>query len=242
MKVLLAWSGMTATVTMVSSLFTADPVIPARSTTTPPLRPVVAAKHPVLSRAITPTRAPAKFGARGMAIAALDSTVQRYCGSCHNATMRRGNLSLKGYSIANATQSNATEKIIRKLRAEMMPPPGSKRPTGDTLLALVETLESTMDAVPVNPGTRSFQRLNRAEYERVLRDLLGVQVNAGDWLPLDQKSANFDNISDVQALSPTLLEGYLNAAAAVSRMALGDRKAVVSQTLYKTSPFASQHP
>jgi hypothetical protein len=242
MKVLLAWSGMTATVTMVSSLFTADPVIPARATTTPPLRPVVAAKHPVLSRAITPTRAPAKFGARGMAIAALDSTVQRYCGSCHNATMRRGNLSLKGYSIANATQSDATEKIIRKLRAEMMPPPGSKRPTGDTLLALVETLESTMDAVPVNPGTRSFQRLNRAEYERVLRDLLGVQVNAGDWLPLDQKSANFDNISDVQALSPTLLEGYLNAAAAVSRMALGDRKAVVSQTLYKTSPFASQHP
>jgi len=242
MKVLLAWSGMTATVTMVSSLFTADPVIPARSTTTPPLRPVVAAKHPVLSRAITPTRAPAKFGARGMAIAALDSTVQRYCGSCHNATMRRGNLSLKGYSIANATQSDATEKMIRKLRAEMMPPPGSKRPTGDTLLALVETLESTMDAVPVNPGTRSFQRLNRAEYERVLRDLLGVQVNAGDWLPLDQKSANFDNISDVQALSPTLLEGYLNAAAAVSRMALGDRKAVVSQTLYKTSPFASQHP
>ena len=242
MKVFLAWSGMTATVTMVSSLFTADPVIPARSTTTPPLRPVVAAKHPVLSRAITPTRAPAKFGARGMAIAALDSTVQRYCGSCHNATMRRGNLSLKGYSIANATQSDATEKIIRKLRAEMMPPPGSKRPTGDTLLALVETLESTMDAVPVNPGTRSFQRLNRAEYERVLRDLLGVQVNAGDWLPLDQKSANFDNISDVQALSPTLLEGYLNAAAAVSRMALGDRKAVVSQTLYKTSPFASQHP
>lgn len=242
MKVLLAWSGMTATVTMVSSLFTADPVIPARATTTPPLRPVVVAKHPVLSRAITPTRAPAKFGARGMAIAALDSTVQRYCGSCHNATMRRGNLSLKGYSIANATQSDATEKIIRKLRAEMMPPPGSKRPTGDTLLALVETLESTMDAVPVNPGTRSFQRLNRAEYERVLRDLLGVQVNAGDWLPLDQKSANFDNISDVQALSPTLLEGYLNAAAAVSRMALGDRKAVVSQTLYKTSPFASQHP
>ncbi|NCW45682.1 MAG: hypothetical protein EBV77_09520, partial [Gemmatimonadaceae bacterium] len=134
--------------------------MPARPTTLP-ARPVVAAKHPVLSRAITPTRAPAKFGARGMAIAALDTTVQRYCGSCHNNTMRRGNLSLKGYSIATATQSDATEKMIRKLRAEMMPPPGSKRPGGDTLLALVETLESTMDAAPVNPGTRSFQRLNR---------------------------------------------------------------------------------
>jgi hypothetical protein len=161
MKVLLAWSGMTATVTMVSSLFTADPVIPARATTTPPLRPVVAAKHPVLSRAITPTRAPAKFGARGMAIAALDSTVQRYCGQCHNPTMRRGNLNLRGYSLAKATDSDATEKIIRKLRAEMMPPPGSKRPAGDTLLALVETLEQTMDAVPVtapHPAVRQEVR------------------------------------------------------------------------------------
>ena len=76
-----------------------------------------------------------------------------------------------------------------------------------------------------NPGTRTFQRLNRSEYERVIRDLLGIEVNAGDFLPLDTKSANFDNIADVQALSPTLLEAYLNAAAAVSRMAIGDRNA-----------------
>ncbi len=246
MKVLLAWSGISATVTMLSSLITPNPV-PAVRDRAPaaPARPAaggVAATHPVLSRSITPTRAPAKFGARGMAIAALDSTVQKYCGSCHNPTMRRGNLNLRGYSLAAATESDATEKIIRKLRAEMMPPPGSKRPGGDTLLALVETLEQTMDARPVNPGTRSFQRLNRAEYERVVRDLLGLDVTAGDWLPLDQKSANFDNISDVQALSPTLLEGYLNAASAVSRMAIGDRKAGLAQVLYKTSPFTSQHP
>ena len=243
MKVLLAWSGITATVTMVSSLLTPNPVPAVRDRA--PARPAaggVAATHPVLSRSITPTRAPAKFGARGVAIAALDSTVQKYCGSCHNPTMRRGNLNLRGYSLASATESDATEKIIRKLRAEMMPPPGSKRPGGDTLLALAETLEQTMDARPINPGTRSFQRLNRAEYERVVRDLLGLDVTAGDWLPLDQKSANFDNISDVQALSPTLLEGYLNAASAVSRMAIGDRKAGLAQVLYKTSPFTSQHP
>ena len=249
MKVLLAWSGITATVTMLSSLLAPNPTTPTRdraTPATPPRTPVtvapVVATHPVLSRAITPTRAPAKFGARGMAIAALDSTVQKYCGSCHNPTMRRGNLNLRGYSLATATESDATEKIIRKLRAEMMPPPGSKRPTGDTLLALVETLEQTMDAKPINPGTRSFQRLNRAEYERVVRDLLGLDIDAGNWLPLDQKSANFDNISDVQAISPTLLEGFLNAASAVSRIAIGDRKAGLQQVLYKTSPFTSQHP
>ncbi|HEX3867014.1 MAG TPA: DUF1592 domain-containing protein, partial [Gemmatimonadaceae bacterium] len=93
-----------------------------------------------------------------------------------------------------------------------------------------------------NPGTRPFQRLNRAEYEAVVKDLLGIDVNAGDYLPLDTKSANFDNIADVQALSPTLLDAYLNAAAAVSLMAVGDRTATSQMVSYYASPFTSQHP
>jgi hypothetical protein len=97
-------------------------------------------------------------------------------------------------------------------------------------------------ATPPNPGSRTFQRLNRAEYERAVRDLLGVRVNAGDWLPLDQKSANFDNIAAAQLLSPTLLEAYLNAATAVSRLAVGDSAAPVTLTTYRVSPFTSQHP
>lgn len=184
------------------------------------------------------------FGTRGIAMAALSDVVRQYCSNCHNPTMKRGNLNLRGFEVDSAFNSpDVAEKMIRKLRAQMMPPPESKRPGGDTLIALVETLEKVMDeGGPINPGSRTFQRMNRAEYERVIRDLLDLEIDAGDWLPLDTKSANFDNISDVQSLSPMLLEGYLNAAASVSRMAVGDRKAVSSQALYKTSPFASQHP
>jgi|APMI01.1.fsa_nt_gi hypothetical protein len=250
MKVLLAWSGITAAVaTLVSS-----PVI-GHSRVTPPA--TVGDRVPLptfLAAPVTPSAdkvAPghtrfgsrARYGARGISVAALDSTISRYCGSCHNATMRRGNLSLRGFGIdSTTTHLDVSEKMIRKLRADMMPPPGSKRPGGDTLLALVETIESRVDAVPTNPGTRTFQRLNRAEYQRVIHDLFGLDVDAGNWLPLDQKSANFDNVSDVQAISPTLLEGYLNGAAAVVRMALGDRKAVDAQVTFKPSIFVSQHP
>ncbi|WP_337170155.1 DUF1592 domain-containing protein [Gemmatimonas aurantiaca] len=268
MKVLFAWSGITATVTLVTSLLNpatspstlsstrdgnaTDPVRPASMVRTATVRtpeaPVpgpVAGTHSVLARPMSPTKAKAKYGARGIEMAALDSTVQRYCGSCHNPARaaRSGNLSLRGYSVDSAVaQLSVSEKMIRKLRAEMMPPPGSKRPGGDTLLALVETLEQTIDEIPVNPGTRVFQRLNRPEYQRVVRDLLALEIDPGDWLPLDTKSANFDNISDAQALSPTLLEGYLNAASAVSRMAIGDRKAPPGQFNYRISPFVSQHP
>src|SRR5262249_59563131 len=70
----------------------------------------------------------------------------------------------------------------------------------------------------------------------------GLEVNAGDYLRLDTKSANFDNIADVQALSPSRLVSYLNAAAAVSQMAVGDRKAISTMVTYGSSPFTSQHP
>jgi hypothetical protein len=89
---------------------------------------------------------------------------------------------------------------------------------------------------------RTFQRLNRPEYARSIRELLDLDVDAGNWLPLDTKSANFDNIADAQALSPTLLESYLNAAAAISRMAIGDRRAPAIDATYTAPGYVSQHP
>ena len=185
------------------------------------------------------------IGARGIATPELNTVVQRYCSSCHNPSQLKGNLNLRGFDVdSSAVDVAVSEKVIRRLRAEMMPPPGSRKPGGDTLLALVETMERVIDksAPKPNPGNRTFQRLNRPEYEAAIRDLLGVEIVAGDYLPLDTKSANFDNIADVQSLSPTLLEAYLNAAAAVSRAAVGDKKAPSTLVTYGASPFTSQHP
>jgi len=176
---------------------------------------------------------------------AANEMVQRYCVGCHNPRQLRGNLSLQGYSLDSArSRLDVTEKIVRKLRAQMMPPPNASRKLApDSSRMLAETIEQYIDSgASPNPGQRLFQRLNRAEYERAVRDLLDVTVDAGDFLPLDTKSANFDNIADVQALSPTLLEAYLNAAAAVARIAIGDAKAAVLSTQYAASPFTSQHP
>src|SRR5262249_61003490 len=90
------------------------------------------------------------------------------------------------------------------------------------------------------PGRRTFQRLNRAEYERSVHDLLALDVDAGDYLPLDPKSANFDNIADAQLLSPTLMQSYLTAAAEISRLAVGDRAATAREPTYSLSRWGSQ--
>jgi hypothetical protein len=178
--------------------------------------------------------------------AARNTVLRKYCVTCHNDKSKTGGLSLASFDVARAAHDVETaEKMIRKLQAGLMPPPGVPRPDAATYAAVVSALESTVDAAAratPNPGRRTFQRLNRAEYSRAIRDLLALEVNAGDWLPLDRMSANFDNIADEQALSPTLLEAYLNAASAISRMAIGDRSAAPIDHTYTNAGYISQHP
>jgi len=191
------------------------------------------------------TDAVASAVAHGVAAEALDEVVDRYCVRCHSERRLTGNLSLEEFSVSQAVeQAEVAERMIRKLRADMMPPPGANRPAGDSLVALVETLERTIDdaaARAPNPGNRPFQRLNRAEYERAIEDLFGVQVDAGQWLPLDQISASFDNVADVQAFSPTLMDAYLNAASEIARVVLGNPDATAMETTYQNEPYRSQH-
>jgi hypothetical protein len=175
----------------------------------------------------------------------LTAVVRQYCVVCHNDQALTGNLTLQAFDVAvAATQAPTAEKMIRKLRAGMMPPPGMPRPAGDTLLQLVQTLENEVDAAArrePNVGVRRFPRLSQAEYERAVHDLLGLQVDAGKWLPPDVLSGSFDNMSASQALSTTLLDAYLRAAVDVSRLALGDPDAVPVTTQYKTPFEVSQH-
>ena len=170
--------------------------------------------------------------------------VQEYCVRCHNERRLLGNMSLEDFDAANpVANAPLAEKMIRKLRAGMMPPPGVSRPPDDEVLAFVTGMEETIDGAAArnpNPGTRTFQRLNRAEYERAVHDLLGLEIDASAYLPGETVSAGFDNIADVQNLSATLLEAYLTAASEVSRLALGDANATPAEATYEVSRYAEQ--
>ena len=170
--------------------------------------------------------------------------VKQYCAVCHSERGKVGGLSLANFDAATIDQHpELAEKMIRKLRAGMMPPPGARRPEGDALIGLVTSLENTIDAAAAqhpNPGRRTFQRLNRAEYARSIRELLALDVDVNALLPPDTMSTGFDNIADVQAVSPTLIEGYLRGAAKISTLALGDRTASPSETTYKVPRTQSQ--
>src|SRR5262249_49533983 len=172
------------------------------------------------------------------------AVVSRTCVGCHNDRARSGNLSLASFEVATAaSHRDVTERMIRKLRAGQMPPAGIPRDEA-ALAGLAAALEAGADAHvgDAAAGRRTFQGLNRAEYERSVHDLLVLApaVDAGAYLPLDPKSANFDNIADAQLLSPTLMQSYLTAAAEISRLAVGDRAATAREATYSLSRWVSQ--
>ena len=189
--------------------------------------------------------APPAAHAHGLVPDTIPQTiVSQVCTNCHNDRRLLGNMSLERFVVETAhLEAETAEKMIRKLRAGMMPPPGIRRPAAEDLLELALTLEARVDAAAADrpdPGARSFQRLNRVEYERSIRALLGLEVDASAYLPNETISAGFDNIADVQNLSATLLEGYLTAASEISRVALGDLSLTPSETEYEVSRYAEQ--
>jgi hypothetical protein len=169
--------------------------------------------------------------------------VKQHCLACHNDKLKTAGLTLAEFDAEHAERTpEIAEKMIRKLRAGLMPPPPARRPDAAAAKAFVASLEAQLDqaAAKPNPGRRPFQRLSRAEYARAVRDLLGIDVDVSSLLPPDTISQGFDNIADEQAFSPTLMESYLRAAGRISRLAVGDRSATPSSAIYKVPRTASQ--
>jgi len=179
-----------------------------------------------------------------MTSAEQTALVKQYCAGCHSERGKAGGLSLAAFDAANVLEhAETTEKIIRKLRAGMMPPVGARRPEPAVLGGLAAAFETRIDrasALNPNPGSRPSQRLNRAEYARAVKDLLAVEVDVNAYLPADTISNGFDNIADSQTISSTLMEGYLRAASQISRLAVGDRHASPGSTTWKVPRTASQ--
>jgi hypothetical protein len=180
----------------------AAPSVPAT-----PAKPAAMAAHPE-------TAVPSK--------AFLDT----YCVTCHNQRLKTGGLALDAFDITNVGEHAAEwEKVVVKLRAGLMPPSGARRPAPAVIDEFTSSLELALDRAAManpNPGrTEPLHRLNRAEYQNAVRDLLGFEVDASQWLPTDEISYGFDNIAGVLKLSPLLAERYLHAAQKISRLALG---------------------
>ena len=144
-----------------------------------------------------------------------------YCVTCHPAA---GGLDLKKLDPANVrNDAEKWEKVVRKLRAGMMPPAGMPRPPAAAYESMITFLENDLDQhAMVQLPPPGIHRLNRIEYANAIHDLLALEIDPSKFLPSDDSTRGFDNIAGALAISPALLEGYTSAAEKISRLAVGD--------------------
>jgi len=174
---------------------------------------------------------------------AVRKVLDQYCVGCHNEKAKVANFSLENLDMAAAgDHPEIWERVIRKMRAGMMPPAGMPRPPLATYEGVRDWLETEMDrkaAAHPNPGSIVLHRLNRTEYKNAIRDLLDLEIDVASLLPADDSAHGFDNIAGSLTISPTLLEAYSTAASRVARMAVGFWKSP-TEAAYISPTDASQ--
>ncbi|MEO8307901.1 MAG: DUF1592 domain-containing protein [Pseudomonadota bacterium] len=192
--------------------------------------------------AIAQTPAPATAAA-----ASHWAMVETYCTGCHNATDWAGGMALDTmeHSMAAVPKDAETwEKVVRRLRGSLMPPPGEKRPPNAEIDSFVKWMEGNIDtaaAHSIEAGYVPLHRLNRREYTNAVRYLFDLDFDPTTLLPQDDLSDGFDNVAKVLQVSPTFLDQYLAAARTVAVQAVGNPTARAAGTPY-SNPFGGpQH-
>ena len=173
------------------------------------------------------------------------TVIRRYCVACHNGRLLTAGLALDDVDLTRVgDHAELWERVVRKLRAGQMPPAGRPRPDEATYDSVATWLEAELDAAAAarpHPGrTQTFHRLNRAEYQNAVRDVLGITVDVEELLPADSASYGFDNIAGVLRVSESLMERYLTAARRISRAALGTTPPTAAARTYTVSPALPQ--
>ena len=156
------------------------------------------------------------------------AVVDKYCIRCHNQRSRTGGLALDQLDATNpSTHAEIWERVVEKLRAESMPPPGAPRPSSEAYRAAAGELETALDrawSARPDPGRiAAVHRLNRTEYGNAIRDLFDLDAGSLDvtsQLPGDETAdGSFDKFADVLSISTAHLERYLSVARQVTRLA-----------------------
>ncbi|HAB18706.1 MAG TPA: hypothetical protein DCE44_19980, partial [Verrucomicrobiales bacterium] len=176
--------------------------------------------------------------------APVRSVVSQYCIDCHDAELKKAGLDFQELCQSDLElHSSEWERAVRKMRARQMPPVGKGRPTDEVYDSVLASLTLRLDRAAArnpNPGrTETFRRLNRAEYQNAVRDLLALDIDASALLPKDDASHGFDNVI-VGDLSPTLLNRYLSAAEKISRLAIGLPERAPGGATFRTPPDLTQ--
>ena len=174
----------------------------------------------------------------------IQELIKNHCVDCHDGSASNQGLNLRHLSLPpNDSTLRVWEKVVRKLTTGQMPPSEAEQPPKDLLergtKQLIETLDKLSHQNPNVGRTATFRRLTRYEYQNAIRDLLGIKIDAKSFLPADEMSHGFDNVT-VGELPPALLQRYVSAAQRISRLAIGSKASGIEGFTIRPRPDLTQ--
>ena len=152
--------------------------------------------------------------------------LKRYCFECHSGEEAEAGLKISDFTTIASIQADRKhwKKVLKMVEFAGMPPEDSPQPTVAQRRQIAQWLEPVLFLVdcdlPRDPGRVTIRRLNRAEYNNTVRDLLAVDFQPADGFPSDDVGHGFDNIGDVLTLPPLLFEKYMDAAEKIAETAI----------------------
>jgi hypothetical protein len=152
-----------------------------------------------------------------------------HCQACHTGQEPKGEFRLE--SLANDFSDKANRErglaVLGQLKSGAMPPKEKPRPPARDVEALTEWIgrqaTAAIAAQTAEDGRVVLRRLNRAEYQNTVRDLLAVDVDLKDLLPEDTTTSGFDNSAEALHVSSFLMASYLEAADHVLELAIANK-------------------
>jgi hypothetical protein len=175
---------------------------------------------------LSPTVVPAESDPASSYAQLIRPVFEQYCFDCHGERMK-GDIDLRPYRDLNSVEKDLDifERVLAVMESREMPPSNRSQPSLDEREATINWLQAhlfPLDCSDPDPGRVTVRRLNRAEYNNTIRDLVGVDFHPADDFPADDAGYGFDNIGDVLSLPPVLLEKYLVAAEKILDQAIVD--------------------
>jgi hypothetical protein len=143
--------------------------------------------------------------------------IEQYCLNCHDSAGAEGGIALDvfGDEVPAKPHGPLLLRVADVLRSQSMPPEGKPRPEPEEQETLNAWLDAALGPDDHARGRVTLHRLNRTEYNNTIRDLIGLDLHPADEFPADDIGYGFDNVGDVLATSPILVEMHLTAAETV---------------------------
>lgn len=152
----------------------------------------------------------------------IQPILKQACLDCHSGAEADGGLALSHFQTAKSIlkERSTWQKVLQRIELGDMPPEDATPLEKEAKQKLIDWIRSTINDIECgltpNPGSVTLRRLNKVEYQNTIRDLLGIEYQPASGFPGDDVGYGFDNIGDVLALPPILMEKYVRAAEEIS--------------------------